>query len=121
MTANQTLAERIVDAACLHYDGRDGPARREEARALLQAHPEGSGRQHLRRLRIGAHNSHSPAAHQAAHYGHLAALEYLLSRGADPDIRDIRFKATALDWAKHAGQGETAAYLAARGKGSADG
>ncbi|MEM6989289.1 MAG: ankyrin repeat domain-containing protein [Myxococcota bacterium] len=60
-------------------------------------------------------NAHTPAAHQAAYHGRVEALEFLLDAGADPRRLDARFKATALGWAQHAGQAETAAVLVARG------
>lgn len=57
----------------------------------------------------------NPAAHQAAWSGRVETLKLVLEHGADPELRDARFGATALGWAEHNGQAETAAYLRARG------
>lgn len=34
----------------------------------------------------------------AAHNGRIASVEYLLARGADPNVRDPEHKRTALEW-----------------------
>ena len=60
-------------------------------------------------------NRHTPTAHHAAYYGQLEALRLVMARGADPRIRDERFGATALGWARHAGQAAAAARLEAHG------
>jgi hypothetical protein len=44
------------------------------------------------------------ALHQAASRGDLELARLLLVRGADAGIRDARFDATPLDWARHFGQ-----------------
>jgi hypothetical protein len=44
------------------------------------------------------------ALHVAAMAGDLDLAGTLLSRGADPDIRDMRFDSTPLGWARHFGQ-----------------
>jgi Ankyrin repeats (3 copies) len=51
------------------------------------------------------------ALHTAAGRGNLAMAELLLSLGADPSIRDMRFDATALGWAEHEGHAELIALL----------
>ena len=51
------------------------------------------------------------ALHTAAGRGNLAMAELLLSLGADPSIRDVRFDATALGWAEHEGHAELIALL----------
>lgn len=38
--------------------------------------------------------------HQAAWFGHRAAVEWLLERGADPALRDSQFDGTPADWAR---------------------
>ncbi|MEL6585461.1 MAG: ankyrin repeat domain-containing protein [Pseudomonadota bacterium] len=58
----------------------------------------------------GAH-SHCTALHSAAWAGHLDTVRVLIESGARSDIGDIHHRATALDWARHAGHGEVAAYL----------
>jgi len=46
------------------------------------------------------------ALHKAAEDGNLELAQTLLRLGADPDIRDQRFDATPLGWARHFGQQE---------------
>ena len=41
--------------------------------------------------------------HEAASRGNLELAGFLLSAGADPNIRDARFGGTPLDWARHVG------------------
>jgi ankyrin repeat protein len=41
------------------------------------------------------------ALHHAADQGHLELAQTLLRLGADPDIKDARFDATPLGWARH--------------------
>jgi ankyrin repeat protein len=41
------------------------------------------------------------ALHEAAARGDVALARLLLERGADPAVRDVRFGATPLDWARH--------------------
>lgn len=41
------------------------------------------------------------ALHQAAYRGDVELARLVLALGADPGIRDARFDATALDWARH--------------------
>jgi hypothetical protein len=51
------------------------------------------------------------ALHHSAGNGNLALTHLLLDLGADPNLRDHRFDATPLDWAKHLHQMATAAPL----------
>jgi ankyrin repeat protein len=52
------------------------------------------------------------ALHKAAEDGNLELAMTLLRLGADPDIRDQRFDATPLGWARHFGQQELIDLLA---------
>ena len=49
------------------------------------------------------HGQGATAMHLAAQYGSLKCLRLLLEEGADPDIKDDLYNATALGWAKHEG------------------
>ena len=60
----------------------------------------------------GCH-SHSTPLHQAALAGWTDVVRVLIEAGARPDIEDIHFQATALGWARHAGNEEIADYLQA--------
>ena len=51
------------------------------------------------------------ALHHSAGNGNLALTRLLLDLGADPDLRDRRFGATPLGWARHLHQTATAALL----------
>jgi len=51
------------------------------------------------------------ALHHSAMAGNVELTRRLLDLGADPDLRDQRFDATALDWARHFHQLSTAALL----------
>jgi hypothetical protein len=51
------------------------------------------------------------ALHYAAEVGNLALARRLTELGADPDLRDQRFSATALGWARYFGQPELIAFL----------
>ena len=51
------------------------------------------------------------ALHHSAGNGNLELTRRLLSLGADPNLRDRRFDATPLDWARHLHQPTTAALL----------
>jgi len=59
---------------------------------------------------IGAH-SHSTPLHQAALGGHLGVVKLLVEHGAKPEMKDILFRGTSADWAKHGGKKEVEAYL----------
>lgn len=52
------------------------------------------------------------ALHQSAANGNVELTRRLLELGADPTLRDRRFDATPLDWARHLHQPATAAILA---------
>lgn len=51
------------------------------------------------------------ALHQSAGAGNVELTRRLLDLGADPNLRDRRFDATPLGWARHLGQPATAALL----------
>jgi hypothetical protein len=51
------------------------------------------------------------ALHHSAGSGNVELTRRLLDLGADPDLRDRRFDATPLDWARHLHQPSTAAIL----------
>jgi ankyrin repeat protein len=57
------------------------------------------------------HGQGVAALHLAAQSGHLAIVQLLIARGADPTLRDDLFQGTALGWAEHGGTAEIAAYL----------
>ena len=61
---------------------------------------------------VGCH-SHSTPLHQAAWNGHLGVVKLLIDRGARPDIKDVLFQGTPLDWARHNGQSAIVEYLQA--------
>jgi hypothetical protein len=54
------------------------------------------------------------ALHHAAHANDVALARALLDLGADPAVRDARFGATPLDWARHLGSAEVEALLSDR-------
>jgi ankyrin repeat protein len=51
------------------------------------------------------------ALHEAAGSGEIDAARMLIGLGADPGIRDARFRATPLGWAEHFGRQAMADYL----------
>jgi Ankyrin repeats (3 copies) len=62
---------------------------------------------------VGGH-SHTTPLHQASGRGHNDVVRLLVERGARLDVKDILWRATPADWARHAGKTEIEAYL--RGK-----
>ena len=65
---------------------------------------------------IGFH-SHSSPLHQAALAGHDKVVRLLIERGARVDLKDVLWKGTAADWARHSGRTELEAYLRAQETG----
>jgi len=98
------------------------PAAGQETRALALALAAQHGRPAIVELLLragvdaagytppGGH-SHATPLHQAALAGHLPIVKMLIDAGARTDVLDILYRSTPLGWARHAGQGETAAYL----------
>ena len=56
---------------------------------------------------------HEPATilHHLAFSGKLEMVQFLVERGADTSIKDFRYQADALGWAKYNGQDQVVAYL----------
>ncbi|MBD70301.1 hypothetical protein CMK21_09265 [Candidatus Poribacteria bacterium] len=56
---------------------------------------------------------HEPATilHHLAFSGKLEMVQFLVERGADTSIKDFRYQADALGWAKYNGQDQVMAYL----------
>lgn len=59
---------------------------------------------------VGGH-SHTTPLHQAAGGGHDEVVRLLVERGARLDLKDILWRATPADRARHAGRTEIEAYL----------
>ena len=59
---------------------------------------------------VGGH-SHTTPLRQAAGRGHDKVVRLLVERGARLDLKDILWRATPADWARHAGRTEIEAYL----------
>ncbi len=66
---------------------------------------------------VGGH-SHTTPLHQAAGGGHDEVVRLLVERGARLDLKDILWRATPADWARHASRTELEAYLRAQNTGS---
>ena len=62
---------------------------------------------------VGGH-SHTTPLHQAAGAGHNELVRLLVERGARLDLKDILWRGTPADWARHAGRTEIEAYLRRR-------
>ena len=56
---------------------------------------------------------HEPATilHHLAFLGKLEMVQFLVERGADMNIKDFRYQADALGWAKYNGQNQVVSYL----------
>jgi ankyrin repeat protein len=61
---------------------------------------------------VPARQQWQTALHTAAGEGHVDVVRLLLASGADPNLRDHRFNATALGWALHGHHDEIAEILA---------
>ena len=59
---------------------------------------------------VGAH-AHATPLHQAAWGGHDEVVRLFVERGARLDMKDILWRGTPVDWARHAGRTEIDAYL----------
>lgn len=62
----------------------------------------------------GAHG-HATPLHQAVWARHADVVRLLVERGAHLDLRDKVYGGTPLDWARHAGSDDLAAYLLGHG------
>ena len=60
----------------------------------------------------GGH-SHTTPLHQAALIGNIELVRLLLEHGANPNTKDLMWKGTPADWARHEGHAEVEAYLRA--------
>jgi hypothetical protein len=59
---------------------------------------------------VGGH-SHTTPLHQAAGSGHFEVVRLLVERGARLDLKDVLWRATPADWARHAGRTEIEEFL----------
>lgn len=66
-------------------------------------------------------HSHTTPLHQAALIGNRDLAELLLEHGADPNTRDLLWRGTPADWARHEGKTDLEAYLRKREQASSSG
>jgi ankyrin repeat protein len=59
---------------------------------------------------VGGH-SHTTPLHQAAGAGDFEMVRLLVERGARLDLKDVLWRATPADWARHGGKTEIESYL----------
>lgn len=67
---------------------------------------------------VVGHHEQCTVLHQAANRGDREMSDWLLDRGATNGVKDPRFGADAIGWAKHAGHNDLAAHLELRSKNS---
>jgi hypothetical protein len=63
-----------------------------------------------------SHGQGVTALHMASQYGHLAMVQLLIERGADPKIKDDLYHGDAKGAAQHFGQFAVRDYLRSLGK-----
>jgi hypothetical protein len=109
LSANQTLRNCLATADAADVQTAFGLAvinrNLEGARAALDAGADVNAF-------LPVH-AHSTALHQAAVNDDAALIDFLLARGARPDVPDKLWDATALDWAIHEGKPAAQAALEA--------
>ena len=118
----------LLLSAALAGDAEGVSRRRERAADLVAARPdalrlaaEQHGSEAIRQLLdLGygidaAGPDGRTALHEAALRGESELCDWLLSQGADPELRDRDFGGTPADWANHAGHAALASRLGRRG------